>query len=174
MNLKVSGHLKPGRIIFNLVFWIGAFTYILAVRYYEIGSIAFLNLPIEIRPYKIYLNGLILGAPVGFFYSLVESRLDSIRLYDNSFLKIILLRTLYLFLVCGATMAFVAWLNFLLDVRNQTIDPAEVSALNYIFSDTVRLLLLGALIGNLFLSVFHTLRSKIGYQDFNNLLLGKY
>jgi 3-oxoadipate enol-lactonase len=97
-----------------------------------------------------------------------------VRFYDKSLLQIILLRTLYLFLVCGATLAVVAYLNFLFDVRARTIDPSRTTALQYIFSATVRLLMVGALIGNLFLSVFHTLRSKIGYQDFGNLLLGRY
>ena len=171
-RLLRSIHLQ--RFVFNLIFWICTFTFILGVRYYDIGNIAFLNFPVEIPSYRIFVNGLILGLTVGFFYTLVEWRLDSIRLYDHSLLVIMLLRTFYLFLVCGTTLAVVAYLNFLFDVHNGIIDPVETPFLKYLFSATVRFLFLGALIGNFILSVFHTLRSKIGHLDFVNLLLGKY
>ena len=174
MHTHFFGSNHARRFVFNLVFWIGVFTFILGVRYYDIGNIAFLNVPVEIPIYRIFFNGLVGGLVVGFFYTLVEWRLDSVQLYNHSFLVVILLRTMYLFLVCIISMASLAYLNYVFDVYTNTIDPDEVSSLKYILSSTVRFLFLGALIGNFFLSVFHTLRSKIGYQEFNNLLMGKY
>lgn len=162
------------RFVFNLIFWICVFTFILGVRYYDIGNIAFLNIPVEIPTYRIFFNGFVGGTVVAFFYTLVEWRLDSIQLYDRSFFLVILLRTLYLFLVCIIAMASLAYLNYLFDVYNETINPEVVFPIKYILSSTVRFLFLGALIGNFLLAVFHTLRSKIGRQEFNNLLMGKY
>lgn len=162
------------RLAFNLLFWCALFTFILGVRYYDIGNIAFINLPVHIPTYRIYLNGITVGLFVGAFYTLVEHRLESVRLYDNSLGRIILLRTLYLFIVCGLTLAAVAYLNYYLDVARGNVDPAKVGYARYLFSATVQFLFLGALIGNFFLSVFHTLREKIGYSDFGNLLVGRY
>lgn len=107
-------------------------------------------------------------------YTLVEHRLESLRLYDNSLARIILLRTLYLFIVCGLTLAAVSYVNYYLDVARGNIDAGKVGYSRYLFSATVQFLFLGALIGNFALSVFHTLRSKIGYTDFGNLLIGRY
>lgn len=162
------------RFLFNLLFWTALFTFILGVRYYDIGNIAFINLPVKIPVHRIFLNGLVLGLCVGFFYTVVEVRLESLRLYDNALSKIILLRTLYLFLVSGITLAVVAYVNYYLDAAQRSIDESEVGYARYIFSATVQFLFLGALIGNLMLSVFHTLRAKIGYTDFGNLLIGRY
>lgn len=163
-----------GRVLFNLLFWTALFTFILGVRYYDIGNIAFINLPVRIPTSRIFINGVTLGLSVGIFYTLVEHRLESLRLYDNSLGRIILLRTLYLFIVCGLTLAAVSYLNFYLDVARGNVDPAKVGYSRYLFSATVQFLFLGALIGNFALSVFHTLREKIGYTDFGNLLIGRY
>lgn len=162
------------RLSFNLVFWCLLFIFILAVRYYDIGKIAFINLPVHIPISRIIVNGLILGFSIGFFYTLVETWLESRQLYNHSLGMIILLRTLYLFLVSGVVLSVVAFLNYLMDVRQDNINELVTNPVTYIFSATVRFLLTGALIGNFILSIFHTLRSKIGAQEFNNLLTGKY
>lgn len=162
------------RLLFNLLFWTALFTFVLAVRYYDIGNIAFINLPVQIPVSRILINGLTLGLCVGTLYTIVEHRLESLRLYDNSLSTIILLRTLYLFVVCGAALAAVAYANFRIDVANGNVDESKVGYLRYLFSATVQFLFLGALIGNFALSVFHTLRSKIGFADFGNLLVGRY
>lgn len=162
------------RLLFNLLYWTALFTFVLAVRYYDIGSIAFINLPVQIPVSRIFINGMTLGLCVGTFYTLVEHRLESLRLYDNSLSVIILLRTLYLFIVCGIALAAVAYANYYIDVAKGNIDAAKVGYLRYLFSATVQFLFLGALIGNFVLSVFHTLRAKIGYTDFGNLLVGRY
>jgi adenylate cyclase len=162
------------RLLSNLLFWTALFTFVLAVRYYDIGSIAFINLPVEIPVSRILVNGLTLGLCVGTFYTVVEHRLESLRLYDNSLSTIILLRTLYLFIVCGIALAGVAYANYWIDAARGNVDPAKVGYMRYLFSATVQFLFLGALIGNFALSVFHTLRAKIGYTDFGNLLVGRY
>ncbi|MDN5212438.1 adenylate/guanylate cyclase domain-containing protein [Fulvivirgaceae bacterium BMA12] len=162
------------RLLFNLIFWCLVFIFILAVRYYDIGKIAFINLPVHIPTSRIIVNGLILGISIGFFYTLVESWLESQELYHHSLGMIILLRTSYLFLVSGVVLSVVAFLNYLMDVKQDNINELVTNPLTYIFSATVRFLLIGALVGNFILSIFHTLRAKIGSQDFNNLLTGKY
>ncbi len=162
------------RLLFNLLFWTALFTFILAVRYYDIGKIAFIDLPVEIPVHRIFLNGFVLGFFVGIFYTIVEVRLESLRFYDNSLSKIILLRTIYLFIVSQITLAVVAYANYYLDAAQRNIDVSQVGYVRYLFSATVQFLFLGALIGNLMLSIFHTLRSKIGYTDFGNLLTGRY
>jgi adenylate cyclase len=162
------------RLLFNLFFWTALFTYVLAVRYYDIGSIAFINLPVQIPVSRILANGLTLGLCVGTFYTIVEHRLESLRLYDNSLSTIILLRTLYLFIVCGIALAAVAYANFRIDAARGNVDESKVGYFRYLFSATVQFLFLGALIGNFALSVFHTLRAKIGFADFGNLLIGRY
>src|SRR6185436_11432028 len=103
------------RLLVNLLFWTALFTFVLAVRYYDIGSIAFINLPVEIPVSRILVNGLTLGLCGGTFYTVVEHRLESMRLYDNSLGSIIMLRTLYLFIVCGLALAAVAYENFHVD-----------------------------------------------------------
>lgn len=162
------------RLLFNLLFWTALFTFVLGVRYYDIGNIAFIDLPVQIPTYRIFVNGITLGLCVGIFYSIVEFRLESLRFYDNSLSTVILLRTLYLFVVCGLALAAVSYANFYLDAAKGNIDPAKVGYSRYLFSATVQFLFLGALIGNFALSVFHTLRAKIGYADFGNLLVGRY
>jgi adenylate cyclase len=162
------------RLLFNLLFWTALFTFILGVRYYDIGNIAFINLPVQIPTYRIFLNGTTLGLCVGIIYTIVELRLESLRFYDNSLSRIILLRTLYLFLVCGLTLAAVSYANYYLDAAKGNIDVGKTGYSRYLFSATVQFLFLGALIGNFALSVFHTLRAKIGYTDFANLLVGRY
>ena len=149
------------RLLFNLLFWSALFTFILGVRYYDIGNIAFINLPVQIPTQRIFLNGITLGLCVGVFYTLVEHRLESLRLYDNSLGGVILLRTLYLFVVCGLTLAAVSYLNYYLDVAKGNVDAGKVGYSRYLFSATVQFLFLGAFIGNFALSVFHTLRTKI-------------
>ena len=94
------------RLLFNLLYWTALFTFVLAVRYYDIGSIAFINLPVHIPVSRIFINGAILGVCVGSLYTVVEHRLESLRLYDNSLSTIILLRTFYLFVVCGLALAY--------------------------------------------------------------------
>lgn len=165
---------SPLRLLFNLLFWTALFTFVLAVRYYEIGSIAFIDLPVRIPTSRIFINGVTLGVCVGLLYTVVEHRLESLRLYDNSLGAVILLRTLYLFIVCGLALAAVSYANFYLDAARGNIDPAKVGYSRYLFSATVQFLFLGALIGNFALSVFHTLRTKIGPADFGNLLIGRY
>ncbi len=162
------------RLLFNLLFWTALFTFVLGVRYYDIGNIAFIDLPVQIPTYRIFINGITVGLCVGVIYTIVELRLESLRFYDNSLSTIILLRTLYLFIVCALTLAAVSYANFYLDAAKGNIDPSKVGYSRYIFSATVQFLILGALIGNFALSVFHTLRSKIGYVDFINLLVGRY
>jgi adenylate cyclase len=162
------------RLLFNLLFWSALFTFILGVRYYDIGNIAFVNLNVEIPVSRIFVNGLLLGLCVGVFYTLVEYRLESLRLFDNSLSRVILLRTLYLFVVCGLTLAAVSYLNYYVDVARGNVDSGKVGYSRYLFSATVQFLFLGALIGNFALSVFHTLRMKIGSPDFGNLLVGRY
>ncbi len=161
------------RLLSNLLFWTALFTFVLAVRYYDIGSIAFINLPVQIPVSRIFVNGLTLGLCVGTLYTLVEHRLESLRLYDNSLSTIILLRTMYLFIVCGLALAAVAYANYWIDAARGNVDAQKVGYLRYLFSATVQFIL-GALIGNFALSVFHTLRAKIGYTDFGNLLVGRY
>lgn len=176
-GLKTSirvARFSAWRLAFNLLFWTALFTFVLGVRYYDIGSIAFINLPVHIPTYRIFLNGLTLGLVVGVFYTVVEHRLESLRLYDHSLGMIILLRTLYLFLVCGLALAVVAYLNYYLDAARGNIDPNKVGYVRYLLSATVQFLFLGALIGNFALSLFSTLRAKIGYADFGNLLMGRY
>jgi len=165
---------SPWRLLFNLLFWTALFTFVLGVRYYDIGNIAFINLPVQIPTHRIFLNGLTLGIAVGVLYTVVEHRLESLRLYDNSLSTIIVLRTLYLFIVCGLALAAVAYVNFYLDAARGNIDTGKVGYARYLFSATVQFLFLGALIGNFALSVLHTLRAKIGYTDFGNLLVGRY
>jgi len=162
------------RLLFNLLFWSALFTFVLGVRYYDIGNIAFIDLPVQIPVYRIFLNGITLGLCVGIIYTVVELRLESLRFYDNSLSRIILLRTLYLFVVCGLTLAAVSYANYYVDAAKGNIDPDKVGYSRYLFSATVQFLMLGALIGNFALSVFHTLRAKIGYVDFANLLVGRY
>ncbi len=157
-----------------MLFWIGLFTFILGVRYHDIGSMAFIDLPVRIPASRIFVNGAILGLCVGIVYTAVELRLESLRFYDNALSRIILLRTLYLFIVCGLALAAISYANYYLDVARGNIDPAKVGYSRYVFSATVQFLMLGALIGNFALSVFHTLRAKIGYVDFTNLLVGRY
>jgi len=168
------GSFNYWRLAFNLLFWTALFTFVLGVRYYDIGNIAFINLPVQIPTSRIFINGATLGLCVGAFYTIVEHRLESLRLYDNSLSTIILLRTTYLFIVCGLTLAAVAWLNYSLDVIKGNVDPEKVGYARYFFSATVQFLFAGALIGNFALSVFHTLRTKIGSADFGNLLVGRY
>lgn len=173
-NSQLSIRQLLFRLLGNFAFWTIIFTTVLGIRYYDIGNIAFINLPVHIPTYRIFLNGLILGTSVSLFYTFVEIRLESVSLYNNSFGRIIFLRTVYLFLVSAITLTAVAILNYKFDVWKGTIDHTKVAWLKYVFSSTVRFLLLGALMGNFILSVFHTLRSKMSHKDFMNLLTGKY
>ena len=172
-NLRLAS-FGVRRLLLNLLFWTALFTFMLGVRYYDIGSIAFINLPVQIPTSRIFINGITLGLCVGIIYTIVELRLESLRFYDNSLSRIILLRTLYLFIVCGLTLAAVSYANYYLDAARGNIDAQKTGYSRYLFSATVQFLFLGALIGNFALSVFHTLRAKIGYTDFGNLLVGRY
>ncbi|MDN5204704.1 adenylate/guanylate cyclase domain-containing protein [Fulvivirgaceae bacterium BMA10] len=166
--------LKLNRLLFNILFWSFVFAFVLGIRYYDIGNIAFIQLPVEIPSYRIFVNGIILGLLVGVFYTVVENRLDSIGIYNNSLGRIILLRTFYLFVVSGTALAFAAYLNYLFDAYKGTITAGETGYGRYIFSTTVKFLFLAALVGNFTLSIFYTLKSKIGSTEFNNLLMGLY
>ena len=53
------------RLAFNLLFWTALFTFILGVRYYDIGNIAFINLPVQIPTSPGAPGRAILSAPGG-------------------------------------------------------------------------------------------------------------
>ena len=158
---------------FNVIFWIGLFMLVLAIRYYDIGNIAFVQMDIHIPPIRIYGNGIILGILIGLPYSLMEVFLKNRGLYKNSLLRIMTSRLAIQFLITATFLTIIAYVNYYLDVRNGAIDEG-IGFDRYIFSATVMFLFIGAFIGNVILSVFRTLQQKIGEDVFYQLLLGKY
>ncbi len=147
---------------------------VLAIRYYDIGNIAFVQMDIHIPAIRIYGNGIILGILIGLPYSLMEVFLKHRGLYRNSLLRIMTSRLAIQFLITATFLTIIAYVNYYLDVQNGEIDGATVGFDRYIFSATVMFLFTGAFIGNIILSVFRTLQQKIGEDVFYELLLGKY
>lgn len=159
---------------FNLLFWTALFTLILAIRYYDIGNIAFLQMDVHIPAIRIYGNGLVLGILIGIPYSMMELYLKSKGLYRKSLFGIIILRSLVQFGITSFILTVIAYVNFYLDVKSGGINHIEVSAGDYLLSATVIFLFIGAFAGNLILGVFRTLQLKIGEEIFYQLLMGKY
>lgn len=159
---------------FNILFWIILFTFILAVRYYDIGNIAFIQQEINIPLVRIYGNGLLLGIFVGIPYTLMEYVLKYKGIYSYSLGRIMLNRTVIQFIITALVLTIIAYINFYLDVIQGTINTDQTSFDAYIFSATVQFLFAGAFIGNIVLGVFRTLQLKIGEEIFYKLLVGKY
>lgn len=146
---------------------------ILAIRYYDIGNIAFVQMDIDIPAIRIYGNGIVLGVLIGLPYTFMEVFLKHRGLYRNSLLRIMTSRLLIQFLITATFLTIIAYVNYYLDIKNGEID-GTVGFDRYIFSATVMFLFIGAFIGNIILSVFRTLQQKIGEDVFYQLLLGKY
>ena len=159
---------------FNVIFWILLFMFILAVRYYDIGNIAFVNQDIDIPLVRIYGNGIILGLLVGVPYTLMEIFLKHRGLYHHTLGRIIFNRTLIQFVITGGVLTTISYINFYIDAGRGNIDAVRTGFADYIFSATVQFLFIGAFIGNVVLSVFRTLQLKIGEEIFYQLLVGKY
>ena len=160
--------------LLNILFWVFLFMFILAVRYHDIGNIAFVQLDITIPSIRIWGNGMVLGVLVGIPYTLMEIYLKNSGLYRYSLGRIMFNRTVIQFLITALVLTSIAYANFYLDVRNGTIDSDEISFGKYIFSATVQFLFIGAFLGNIVLGVFRTLQLKIGEEIFYKLLIGKY
>ncbi len=157
------------------MYWAFIFTSILAIRYYDIGGIAFINdASIQIPLIRIFANGPIIGFLVALPYSFAEAFLKDKGLYRNSLGRIIFNRTLYLFIISSLVLFLLAYLNYRLDVISKNIDHASIGFSRYIFSPTVGFLFLGALVGNIILTLFRTLQSKIGAEELSVILAGKY
>lgn len=148
--------------------------FILAVRYYDIGNIAFVQQDIEIPLVRIYGNALVLGILVGIPYSVMEIYLKNKGLYRYSLARIMINRTLIQFIITVVVLTAIAYANYVLDLRNGTVDPGTTKFSKYVFSATVQFLFLGAFLGNVMLGVFRTLQLKIGEEMFYKLLLGRY
>jgi len=145
----------------------------MACRYYDIGKIAFVNLDIHIPAIRIYANGIAQGILIGIPYTLMDFYLKKSRIYHYSLIRIIVHRTLIQFFIAASMLTLLAYINFYLDKLNNTIDPATGFNV-YIFSATVQLLMIGALMGNIVLSTFRTLQMKVGEHVFWHLLIGKF
>lgn len=160
--------------LFNIVFWILLFLFVLAVRYYEIGKIAFAQSEVVIPNIKIYGNAIVLGVLIGIPYSIMEYMMKNENLYKHSLVRIILNRTIVQYVITGIVLTLVASLNFYQDIINGVIQIYRVSITDYIFSATVKFLFIAALVGNVILTIFRTLQLKIGEDIFFELLTGKY
>jgi hypothetical protein len=160
--------------VLNIIFWILLFMFILAIRYYDIGNIAFVQKDIDIPLVRIYGNGIILGILVGIPYTMMEIYLKHRGLYHFSLARIMFNRTLIQFIITAAMLTSISYINFYLDVQKNIIDPLQTGFDKYVFSATVQFLFAGAFLGNVVLSVFRTLQLKIGEEIFYELLTGKY
>ena len=161
-------------IVFNLIFWIFVFTFILAIRYSGSGDYGFHQLVVEISFARIFGNGALIGFFVGLFYSIMEIYLKNRGLYRNSLAMIIVKRTLFQFILTAIVLTIIANINYNLDVRNDLINPEEVGFLAYLLGATILFLFIGAFLGNVILSVYRTLQMKIGEEIFFDLLTGKF
>jgi adenylate cyclase len=161
-------------IIFNLIFWIFLFTFILAIRYAGSGDYGFHQLTIEISPMRIYGNGAIIGLFVGLFYSAMEIYLKFRGIYRSSLLSIIVRRSLLQFLSTAVVLILIAYLNYNLDSKNNLIDAEKISFQAYLLGATILFLFIGAFLGNVMLSIFRTLQMKIGEEIFYDLLTGRF
>ena len=115
-----------------------------------------------------------IGLLVAIPYTLAEAYLKDKGLYHNSLGRIILNRTLYLFIISSLVLLVVAYLNYQLDLVSNNIDISEIGFGDYVFSATVGFMFAGALFGNIILTLFRTLQSKIGDEELNVILAGKY
>ncbi|MGI9551094.1 MAG: adenylate/guanylate cyclase domain-containing protein [Aurantibacter sp.] len=172
--MKSSWWSKLVIILLNITFWILLFMFILAVRYYDIGNIAFVQQDIDIPLVRIYGNGIVLGVLVGIPYTLMEFYLKNRGIYRYSLGRIMFNRTLIQFIITAAVLTGIAYTNYYMDISNGTIDPKKTGFGKYIFSATVQFLFVGAFLGNIVLGVFRTLQLKIGEEIFYELLVGKY
>ena len=160
--------------LINIIFWILLFTFILAIRYYHIGKIAFVQFDINIPLIRIYGNGSVLGVLVGIPYTLTEIYLKRRGLYRSSLALIIIKRTLLHFVITVLVLITGAYINYYVDRANGDLISDQVRFSDYILSATVMFLIIGGLVGNAVLSIFRTLQLKIGEDIFFELLGGKY
>ena len=158
--------------VFNLVFWILLFTFILAVRWYDIGNSIYVNQDIDIPNSRIYGNGLLLGFLVGIPYILMDIYLKQKGLYRYSLSRIIVYKTLVQFIISAIVITFVTYINV-----HDTISKEDLTLilfLEYLFGGTVLFVFMGAFFGNIILSILRTLQLKIGEEIFFKLLIGAY
>ena len=173
--MKLNWRSNTLGFVFNIIFWVFLFVFILAIRYYEIGNIAFINQnDIDIPLIRIYGNGSVLGVLVGIPYTLLEIYLKKKGLYKSSLGLIIIKRTLLQFIITALVLTLGAFVNFYVDQRDPLINTEHLVFTDYVFSVTVMFLFIGGFIGNTILSVFRTLHLKIGEDVFFELLGGKY
>jgi adenylate cyclase len=161
-------------LAFNVFFWVVLFTFILAVRYYDIGNIAFVQKDIDIPLVRIWGNGIIGGFLVGIPFTFLEQFMKQRGLYEFSLARIMFNRTLVQSVMTGLVMLLISIVNFRLDIKNEVIDPEITRFTKYIFSPTIQFLFIGAVFGNIILSIFRTLQLKTGEETFYQLLFGKY
>ncbi len=173
--MKLNWRSNTLGFIFNIIFWIFLFVFILAIRYYELGNIAFINkTDIDIPLIRIFGNGSVLGVLVGIPYTLLEIYLKNKGLYKSSLGLIMVKRTLLQFIITALVLLLGAFVNYYVDVRDPNIETDHLVFTDYIFSVTVMFLFIGGFLGNVILSVFRTLHLKIGEDIFFELLGGKY
>ncbi len=71
--MKINWKSNTIGFLFNIVFWVFLFVFVLAIRYFKLDNIAFLNLKdIEIPLIRIFGNGSVLGILVAIPYTLSE------------------------------------------------------------------------------------------------------
>ena len=173
--MKINWKSNTIGFLFNIVFWVFLFVFVLAIRYFKLDNIAFLNLKdIEIPLIRIFGNGSVLGILVAIPYTLSEIYLRKIGLYRYSLGRIIVYRTLYQFIITALVLFIGALVNYYSDINNPEIASQGFVFSDYIFSVTVMFLFISGFIGNIILSVFRTLHLKIGEDIFFELLGGKY
>lgn len=111
---------------------------------------------------------------MGIPYTLMEAYLKFKGLYHHSLGRIMFNRTIYQFLLTGAVLTIIAYVNYLIDIDKGNIDPIETGFNRYVFSATVMFLFTGGAVGNVIMSIFRTLQLKIGEYIFFQLLFGNY
>jgi len=172
--MKSSTKTLLWHMAFNVLFWVTLFTFILAVRYYDIGNIAFVQMDIDIPLVRIWGNGIVGGFLVGIPFTFLEQYMKRRGLYEFSLARIMFNRTLVQSAQTALVMLLISIVNYKLDIKNGEIDPEVTGFRQYIFSPTILFLFLGAIFGNIILSIYRTLQLKTGEETFYELLTGKY
>ena len=161
-----------GTLTFNILFWFVMYMLVIIARFYEIGTIAFIQVDVEIPNLRLLVNGIVLAVLIGVPYTIMDIYLKGRGMYEYSLLRIIVNRSLIQIVIAALVLILTAYLNF--KFADWKGEADEGTLYRFMFSPTLKIFLLTAMFGNVILTVYRTLQMKIGESIFFPLLSGKF
>jgi len=155
------------RLLWSVTIWVMAAFLFGYIRVWGIESLPSFERVIPFNSIMLTINLIVLGISIGFPFGIMDYLLDTERIRQQSYWKIILIKVLVQILIAIFSLT-------MLIMANNAIDEFKISMIRFIFSETSYLWIAYSGIVSFFIYFLQVVKSKIGGRVLLNLILGKY